>query len=503
MTGNGHMAMREKLDFFGLAEASPDSFADIERVLTSHASGILKDFYGKVAATPRAARHFSSAEMMSRASVKQAQHWNSLFSGRFDDDYHARSRAIGMAHARIGLDPGLYIGGYAEVLGQMVEAIVASSLIGKLPGARRLARTLAVMVRAALLDMDIALSTYFDAKEEEQGKVIESIGQALTNLASGDLVSPMPPLPDTYTRIIDDYATALETLRTTMGTVAETAESIRIGSSEIAAASSDLAKRTEHQSAGVEETAAAMEQVTHSVSETASSAAKVETAMTEAQEKATDGGRIAREAVEAMSGIEQGSSQIAKIVNVIDGIAFQTNLLALNAGVEAARAGDAGKGFAVVANEVRALAQRSADAARDIKTLISDSSAQVESGVRLVHRTGDALDGIVSQISDISVLITQIAEAAREQATGVQQVNGVVSEIGRSTQQNAAMVEQSTAASRTLAGEADRLAALVQQFRIGTAPEARPARPVAQRRAPATPPTSGNLALADDDWRDF
>jgi methyl-accepting chemotaxis protein len=216
-----------------------------------------------------------------------------------------------------------------------------------------------------------------------------------------------------------------------------------------------------------------------------------------------------------MGAIEKSAQEITQIINVIDGIAFQTNLLALNAGVEAARAGDAGKGFAVVANEVRALAQRSAEAAKDIKELITTSAQQVGSGVSLVGETGTLLEKIVARVGDISGLVTTIAQSAEVQATNLQQVNGSVGDMDKMTQQNAAMVEQSTAAARSLAGEAEELTKLVSRFRTGgedavggraTAPK----RPMAAAPAPARkasmPAVRGNLALKpaeDDDWNEF
>jgi methyl-accepting chemotaxis protein len=189
----------------------------------------------------------------------------------------------------------------------------------------------------------------------------------------------------------------------------------------------------------------------------------VATAKTDAE----NSGKVVRQAVDAMSAIEQSSKQVSQIVGVIDEIAFQTNLLALNAGVEAARAGDAGRGFAVVATEVRGLAQRSAEAAKEIKALISASSQQVNSGVGLVGETGKALERIVLQVTQITTLVTEIAASAQEQATGLAQVNTAVNQMDQVTQQNAAMVEQSTAASHSLAQEAEKLAQLVASFKTG------------------------------------
>jgi methyl-accepting chemotaxis protein len=221
-----------------------------------------------------------------------------------------------------------------------------------------------------------------------------------------------------------------------------------------------------------------MDEVTASVQETAASAAVVRQSVADAHRQATQGGDVVQRAIAAMAAIEQSAQEIGQIVTVIDAIAFQTNLLALNAGVEAARAGDAGKGFAVVANEVRALAQRSADAAQDIKALITNSSTQVGAGVELVGETGDRLGEIVAKVGEINGLVEDIATAAGRQAQNLQQVNGTMRDMDRMTQQNAAMVEQSSAATHSLSEEAVRLTELVSTFRtrdIDSRPDVAPA----------------------------
>uniref|UniRef100_UPI0026F0C354 methyl-accepting chemotaxis protein n=1 Tax=Phenylobacterium aquaticum TaxID=1763816 RepID=UPI0026F0C354 len=255
------------------------------------------------------------------------------------------------------------------------------------------------------------------------------------------------------------------------------------GAGEISHASDDLSKRTERQAATLEETAAAVEEITATVKKAAEGARSAHTAVADTKVDAERGGAVAHQAISAMSEIEASSSQIGEIIGVIDEIAFQTNLLALNAGVEAARAGDAGKGFAVVASEVRALAQRSAEAAKEIKALISASNQQVSTGVDLVGKTGEALRRIVSQVAQITDLITGIAASAQEQAAGLHQVNTAVNQMDQMTQQNAAMVEESTAASHALSNEATELNRLMGEFDLGAITAAR--RPAHQARAQA------------------
>ena len=281
-----------------------------------------------------------------------------------------------------------------------------------------------------------------------------------------------------------------------------------------------MSRRTEQQAASLEETAAALDQITATVRKTAENSNEARNTVSVTKADTETSGAVVRETVTAMSGIEASSKQIGTIIGVIDEIAFQTNLLALNAGVEAARAGDAGRGFAVVATEVRALAQRSAEAAKEIKALISASSQQVDTGVKLVGETGKALARIAEQVARLNGLVSDISFSAQEQATGLNQVNTAVNQMDQVTQQNAAMVEEATAASHNLSGEAQELARLVGQFRIGESAAA----PVLKRAAPTTPPksrvvtTSANkvvalprqdkakhpaMADASEDWNEF
>ncbi|WP_286840222.1 methyl-accepting chemotaxis protein, partial [Acidiphilium sp. 34-64-41] len=232
------------------------------------------------------------------------------------------------------------------------------------------------------------------------------------------------------------------------------------------------------------------DQITATVRKTAEGAVGARNVVAEAKQDAELSGQIVHEAVQAMNGIEKSSQEISNIIGVIDEIAFQTNLLALNAGVEAARAGDAGRGFAVVASEVRALAQRSADAAKEIKTLISASGRQVETGVRLVGETGQALTRIVERVGQLNNVVADIAASTQEQSTALHEVNTAINQMDQTTQQNAAMVEQSTAASHSLAGEAEELSNLVGQFAIGETTHTQSQNPP-RRRAPITkPPTA-------------
>jgi methyl-accepting chemotaxis protein len=333
---------------------------------------------------------------------------------------------------------------------------------------------------------------------EEQAEVVRRLGDGLKSLAHGDLTARLNDgFSQAYGQIKSDFNEAIDKLKDAMLAVASSTDMIESGTREISAASDDLSRRTEQQAASLEETAAALDEITATVRRSAAGADHARDVVAAADQDAKQSAVVVRQAVEAMDAIARSAQQISQIIGVIDEIAFQTNLLALNAGVEAARAGDAGRGFAVVASEVRALAQRSADAAKDIKALISTSTTQVDQGVKLVAETGKSLERIMAQVSEINDVVGGIAAGAKEQATALDGVNAAINQMDQVTQQNAAMVEQSTAASHSLSHETAQLSGLVGQFEVGAAgaatvrrelPKAAPQAFSQPRRAPGRAP---------------
>lgn len=303
--------------------------------------------------------------------------------------------------------------------------------------------------------------------QAEQVQIVSLLSTALTKLADGDLTHTIKtPFFGEYDQLRQDFNRTVDNLNETIGAVVARAGEIRQRSDDVSKSSDDLSRRTENQAATLEETAAALDQLTASVRSAATGATEVEGVVANAQKDAEASEPVVRNAVQAMTEIEGSSQEISQIIGVIDDIAFQTNLLALNAGVEAARAGDAGRGFAVVASEVRALAQRSSDAAKQIKTLISASSGQVQHGVSLVGQAGEVLIKIAGHISHISGLVEEIAAGAQEQSIGLGEINIGVTQLDKVTQQNAAMVEQATTSSRALKADAGELAERVKRFKL-------------------------------------
>jgi methyl-accepting chemotaxis protein len=326
-----------------------------------------------------------------------------------------------------------------------------------------------------------------NAKAEDLKVFVNAVEAGFDSLSSGDLTTRMnQSVASEFEPIRVKFNDTISALEDTIGAVVTGVSAMRTGLSEISVASADLSQRTEQQAASLEETVAALSEVTTGISDTAKGASRAQGQAAAAQKNAEKGGEIVSRAIAAMSQIEHSSDQIGKIIGVIDEIAFQTNLLALNAGVEAARAGEAGRGFAVVAQEVRGLAQRSAEAAKEIKNLISTSSSQVAQGVELVTASGKSLEEIVTQVAEMNSVVSMIAASAGEQALSLKEVSMAADNMDKVTQQNAAMVEETTAAAQTLTSETEELADMVSRFQTknqtrNSGQKARGARPVAAR----------------------
>jgi methyl-accepting chemotaxis protein len=332
-----------------------------------------------------------------------------------------------------------------------------------------------------------AINTMSDKCQAMTGEIAQAIGA----MAQGDLTQRLAKeYPGIFGQLKTGANALSERLRDFAGRLSDTARTVRDASAEISTGSQDLASRTESQAASIEQTAASMHEITATVRQNADNAQAANQLAVVARDTAEKGGSVVSDAVAAVTQIEASAQKISDIVGLIDEIAFQTNLLALNASVEAARAGEAGKGFAVVAQEVRALAQRSANASKDIKALISESNTQVKTGAALVNQTGGSLTDIVNAIKKVSDIVAEIAAASREQATGLDQVNTAVGNMDEMTQRNGALVEQTSASAQALADQGRQLAELVGFFKIDGNSAARPAIPAAPASSPAKPATT-------------
>ena len=499
-----------RLQFMEMDAEALEHLRRLRPVVEREMKKALDRFYSKLRSTTETKHFFRDDGHVERAKGAQLGHWDAISAGQFGGKYYDDVRKVGVTHARIGLTPQWYVGGYALILDHLLKSAVVETwprgLMGPRGGAEAAGQAMGAMVRAVLLDMELAISIYLEALDERRAaaeaarnaaekatqEAVGAIGAGLSELASKRLTARIrEQLPEAFAKLQADFDSAASQLQAAMQTVAGGADAITASGKEILVASDDLARRTEQQAANLEETAAALSGITLEVSKAAASAAEARKIVKGARGEAEQSSGVVNNAIAAMGRIEKSSGEIGKIIGVVDEIAFQTNLLALNAGVEAARAGDAGRGFAVVASEVRALAQRSAEAAREIKNLVKSSSEEVSAGVKLVAETGDSLVRIVSWVAQIEDTVAQIASYTQEQSAGLSQVNTAVAQIDHLTQQNAAMAEQATAASRSLATETDRLIAQIRQFAFGEAEKASRARsalvvPRVPESAPAT-----------------
>jgi methyl-accepting chemotaxis protein len=350
-------------------------------------------------------------------------------------------------------------------------------------------------------------------------KGLNDVARVLGAIAKGDLTEKIDAeYSGTFGDLKNYCNETTESLTTMMSDIRTAAETIFTASSEIAQGNADLSSRTEQQAANLEETASSMEELTSTVKLNADNAKQANVLAEKASTVATDGGSLIQQVVITMNDINQSAQKISDIIGVIDGIAFQTNILALNAAVEAARAGDQGRGFAVVASEVRTLAQRSANAAKDIKSLINDSVQKIQSGNALVGKSGDTMKEIVASIKRVNDIMSEIAAASNEQSTGIEEVSTAVSQMDEMTQQNAALVEEAAAAAESLQSQADQLSRSVAQFklsndqqsRFGSAPrlsapskEARHPAPAKSKSTKATQKLTPPKGSVEDEWETF
>jgi methyl-accepting chemotaxis protein len=571
-------SLAQRMHFIKLDEQGKAAIRSLKPLIDKELPAILDSFYIRIGEFPEVSRFFSDAGRAGQAKNAQLRHWARISSADFNQEYLHSVRTIGQTHARIGLDPRWYIGGYALITEQIIAAALTTLwprglLKGKGAKSEGVAAALGAVVKAVLLDMDFAISTYIEAAEEgrrraeeasavaakqaeeasaaaakqaeevrataeevraaaakQQAAVVETLTRGLDRLAKGDLAyRSTEELAPEYQKVQDDFNAAMAQLQQTIQAIAVATREVASASAEISSGTTDLSQRTEEQAASLEETSASMEQISTIVKKNADNAQQANQFASSTREVADRGGAVVAQAVSAMARIEDSSGKISDIISIIDEIARQTNLLALNAAVEAARAGEAGRGFAVVASEVRSLAQRSSQAAKDIKDLITNSTGQVKEGVELVNKTGASLTEILGSIKKVAEIVSDIAAASAEQSSGIDQVNIALTQMDEVTQQNSALVEQNAAAAKSLEQQSQAMDERVSFFQLGegvgdAAPPAavagRPAaklaprlRPAAAAKRPAAVAAAGSarrmqtaLAAAvkeDASWKEF
>ncbi len=493
-------SLKQRLDFIGLDDKRLASLGKIQASIGKHLGPALALFYEKLATVPAVASFFEGKPQMDRAKDRQDGHWGLLASGRFDEHYLEASRKIGLRHARIGLEPRWYIGGYGLIVETLLKGVVTDVLAEwaaeQKPGllrprpdtgkvAEQLGESLGALVKTVMLDMDLAITVYFEKLTEESAErdrlakakieaAVSMTGATLKSLAKGDLTARIDDEFDAeFQQIKDDTNAVADQLERIVLQLREMSRSLKSATSEILAGTNDLADRTTRQAAMIEQTSAAMEQLKHTVTENAGRVEQASAMAQAASDLAAEGGVVMVDANGAMERITASSSKISNIIGMIDDIAFQTNLLALNASVEAARAGEAGKGFAVVAVEVRRLAQNAAQASRDVKELIDRSEIEVKGGTQLVAEATAKLQRIVQSVQENGALMRDIAEATGTQASAIEEITIAVRQMDEMTQHNAALVEETNAATEQTEGQACDLDRMVEVFNVSDSREAR------------------------------
>jgi methyl-accepting chemotaxis protein len=539
--------LNQRLEFMKLDASGREALKSLKPLIDKELPKALDAFYTRVKSFPETSRFFRDDAHVAGAKNAQLRHWSNISSASFSDDYANSVRAIGQTHERIGLDARWYIGGYALITEQLIHAAVAhlwpkSAFGGKSKKADDAAQALGALVKGVLLDIELSISAYLDAAEAKRREMeeartvaiqnktaaITALTRAVSELSQGNLQARLTgEFSDEYRALQSDFNAMAGQLEEVVRAIAASTSELANAASEISASTTDLSQRTEEQAASLEQTSASMEEISVTVKNNAENATRANNLTSATRDVADRGGKVVSEAVSAMTRIEESSRKISDIISVIDEIARQTNLLALNAAVEAARAGEAGRGFAVVASEVRSLAQRSSQAAKDIKDLITSSAGQVKDGVDLVNRAGASLSEIVESIKGVAGIVSDIANASNEQASGIDQVTRALTQMDEATQQNSALVEQNAATAKTLDEQQAAMRERIEFFRFGQAQRmaakvaARPVAPATAKpaataaakptqrgailrrdRAPAR--TVGANALAEDqDWQEF
>lgn len=461
-------SLRDRLRFAGLEEADCDLLRRYRHLLEPNLKTGIRDLFQRLQTFPDASRNFTSERQFDRLHDLLASHWDVLTDARFDALYAERVKVLADTESRMGLDPRWHIAGHAVVMEHLLQAVMADlSGRGLLPSNRKRQREIGdlvgAIVRLVMVDVEISVSLRFNElrlkhhrdlgaqRERDHLEVEELFGPVFRALAERDLTARVPAdVPEHYTALAASLNTALEQIQAMAVEADEKLTTASTTTQAFASAAGELSGRAESQSARLAEALHALEVVAGGVRDSASKIREAEDRVSVTQKAVEASGTVAGQAIAAMSDIEASAEQIGQIIGSIDEIAFQTNLLALNAGIEAARAGESGRGFAVVAQEVRALAQRSADAAREIKTLVATTKSQVDAGVDIVGRTQQAIGDIVFQVGCISETVSGIARATDSQAGELASLTGMVGGLGGEIADSADFARRSSAGSDDL-----------------------------------------------------
>lgn len=477
-------SLGERLAFAGLDAQSCELLRRHRPQLDLHCKAGLRDLLHRLQCFPEAARQFDSELQLERLHDLQSSHWSVLTDARFDAVYADRVKVLSDSQSRMGLDPRWHVAGHAVVLESLLKGVLAEEA-GRplLPAARRRAQELAelvgALVRLVMVDVEIGVTLRFNEvrqkhhralhqqQDGDRTEVVELFSDVVRSLAERDFTVRLPDdVPEHYRELADLLNQAIEASRSSLQAAQANSEAALSAAGELAADAHAFAEASASHSQRLGEASQQLDAITRQMQSCAAETDAAQKAAAVTRQTVEESGDIVGRAITAMADIEASAEKIGEIIGVIDEIAFQTNLLALNAGIEAARAGDSGRGFAVVAQEVRALAQRSADAAHEIKSLVNGTKTQVGAGVQMVHRTQDAISGIVQQVAEIDTSIAGIAQNAQAQVGALGQVAAEVSSIGSEVAKNADRAERAGARAADLHTVIVELGRTVREFRI-------------------------------------
>lgn len=508
-------SLRDRLRFAGLDAEHCDLVRRHRVDLQQHLAAGLRDLFQRFQSFPDAARNFESERQVERLHDLQASHWDVLTDARFDSLYAERVKVLSDSESKMGLDPRWHVAGHGVVLEHVIGGL-ASELVGRsfLPSSRRRAKEISdlmsAIIRLVMVDVEIAVSLRFNAlraaqqraladqRNNDKADIAHVFADVINGLAARDLTVRAAVEEDGAHRDIAQALNgALDVVQSEFQAIAEKTAAAGTSMQTLGDASKQFAGNASIHAQQLLSSAAALADLSESVRHGAAGSRAAERAAASTRTAAEESGQVVGRAIAAMADIEQSAERIGQIIGAIDEIAFQTNLLALNAGIEAARAGDSGRGFAVVAQEVRALAQRSADAAREIKTLVSATKSQVDAGVQMVGRTQDSIGSIVRQVSEINTAIAAVATQASQHAANLDVVTADVKGLGVQMTDNAASAARSAEGADDLHAVIVELGKTIREFRLARQ-NAEPARP-APLLSPAVDVRRSADVVADDE----